>query len=402
MAIELAWYMSCDGDSAHIGQKYADHPPSYDTFTRIAQNAERSGFTTILVPTSQVSGHYGPQAPTWDSIVNAAVIGPATKTIKLLLAVRVGIIDPAICARMMASLDELTNGRILYNIVTGGAALSNYGEELDHDARYERTDEYLQILEGLWTQEKYSFEGNFYRLKDATVYPRPVQKPRIHYFMAGASDVAQDIAIRRAEYSVFWGESPEQVAERVEHMNGKCERAGRTRALKYVTRFQIFARETEAEAFEAAEEVMRRVDPDVLAHRGKVISSFDSKGTREQTGARARGDGGAEPLGGHGPDSLGLRRRHRGLVCAMRAEDHRDRAGRGGFADPLRLPPPWRVRERGRACDSARARDGKRAGPGPCGGRIVFISGRAGLRLVCRGCRPVRMGGKPGFLSFHR
>ena len=149
MAIELAWYMSCDGDSAYIGQMFAEHPPSYETFTRIAQNAERSGFTTILVPTSQVSGHYGPQAPTWDSMVNAAVIGPATKTIKLLLAVRVGIIDPAICARMMASLDELTGGRVLYNIVTGGGALASYGETLDHDTRYERTDEFLEILEGL-------------------------------------------------------------------------------------------------------------------------------------------------------------------------------------------------------------------------------------------------------------
>ncbi len=287
MAIELAWYMSCDGDSAHIGQKFADHPPSYDTFTRIAQNAERSGFTTILVPTSQVSGHYGPQAPTWDSIVNAAVIGPATSTIKLLLAVRVGIIDPAICARMMASLDELTGGRILYNVVTGGAALSSYGEELEHDTRYERTDEYLEILEGLWTQEKYSFEGKFYRLENATVYPRPVQKPRIPFFMAGSSEVAQGIAVRRAEYSVFWGQSPEQVAERVAHMNRKCAQAGRTRPLKYVTRFQIFARASEEEAFEAAEEVMSRVDPEVLAHRGKVISSFESLGTKEQQ-ARTR------------------------------------------------------------------------------------------------------------------
>ena len=287
MAIELAWYMSCDGDSAYIGQMFAEHPPSYETFTRIAQNAERSGFTTILVPTSQVSGHYGPQAPTWDSMVNAAVIGPATKTIKLLLAVRVGIIDPAICARMMASLDELTGGRVLYNIVTGGGALASYGETLDHDTRYERTDEFLEILEGLWTQEKYSFEGRFYNLEDATVYPRPVQKPRIPFFMAGASDIAQDIAIRRAEYSVFWGETPGQVAERVDYMNDKCERAGRTRPLKYVTRFQIFARETEEEAFEAAEEVMSRVDPEVLAHRGKVISSFESKGTKDQQ-ARTR------------------------------------------------------------------------------------------------------------------
>ena len=287
MAIELAWYMSCDGDSAYIGQKFAEHPPSYETFTRVAQNAERSGFTTILVPTSQVSGHYGPQAPTWDSMVNAAVIGPATETIKLLLAVRVGVIDPAICARMMASLDELTGGRILYNVVTGGAPLASYGETLDHDARYARTDEYLEILEGLWTRERFSFKGKFYRLEDATVYPRPVQKPRIPFYMAGASEVAQDIAIRRAEYSVFWGETPAQVAERVDYMNEQCARAGRMRPLRYVTRFQMFARKTEEEAFEAAEETMRRVDPEVLAHRGKVISSFESKGTKAQQ-ARAQ------------------------------------------------------------------------------------------------------------------
>ena len=78
MAIEFAWYMSCDGDSDHIGQKFADFPPSHETFIRIAVNAERSGFTTILVPTSQVSGHYGHQAPTWDSLINAAVIAPKT------------------------------------------------------------------------------------------------------------------------------------------------------------------------------------------------------------------------------------------------------------------------------------------------------------------------------------
>ena len=77
------------------------------------------------------------------------------------------------------------------------------------------------------------------------------------------------------------------MAERVRHMNDKCERAGRTRPLKYVTRFQIFARETESQAFEAAEEVMSRVDPEVLAHRGKVISSFESKGTKDQQ-ARTR------------------------------------------------------------------------------------------------------------------
>ncbi|MFP6890517.1 MAG: LLM class flavin-dependent oxidoreductase [Nitrospinota bacterium] len=280
MSVELAWYMSCDGDSAHIGQQFADNPPSFETFTRIARKAEKSGFTTILVPTSQVSGHYGFQAPTWDSIINAAVIAPATSTIKLLLAVRTGVIHPAICARMMASLDELSGGRILYNIVTGGAALSNYGDDLDHDTRYERTDEFLEVMEGLWTQDDFSFEGRFYQLKNASVYPKPVQKPKIPFFMAGISDIARDIAVRRGDYWVFWGETPEQVRERVESMEELLEGTGRR--LKYVTRFQIIARGTEEEAYEAAQEILSQADPEVLAHRGKVISAFDSLGTRDQ------------------------------------------------------------------------------------------------------------------------
>ena len=282
MAIEFAWYMSCDGDSDHLGQKFADFPPSHETFTRIAMNAEKSGFTTILVPTSQVSGHYGSTAPTWDSLINAAVIAPKTETIKLLLAVRVGIIDPAICARMFASLDELSGGRILYNVVTGGGALASYGEELEHDTRYERTEEFIKILDGLWKEDKFSFDGKFYRLKDASVYPRPVQKNGIPFYVAGSSEVAQDIAIRHGDYYVFWGQDPDQVSERVQHMEKKIKNSERTDRLKYVTRFQIYARETEKEAFDAAYEVLSQVDSDVQKHRGKMISSFESKGTKEQ------------------------------------------------------------------------------------------------------------------------
>jgi alkanesulfonate monooxygenase len=98
--------------------------------------------------------------------------------------------------------------------------------------------------------------------------------------MAGISDIARDIAVRRGDYWVFWGETPEQVRERVESMEEQLEGTGRR--LKYVTRFQIIARGTEEEAFEAAQEILSQVDPEVLAHRGKVISAFDSLGTRDQ------------------------------------------------------------------------------------------------------------------------
>ncbi len=198
--------------------------------------------------------------------MTAAVIIPATRTIKLLLALRTGIIEPAVAARVLASLDQLSSGRILYNVITGGKLQTAFSGELEHDDRYERTEEFMQILEGLWTHERFSFEGKHYRIKDAMVSPRPVQKPRIPFFLAGSSEVARGIAVRRAEYSVFWGQDPAQVAERVRDMEARLEGTGRR--LKYVTRFQIVARETEGEAYEAAQELLSQADPGVLAQRG--------------------------------------------------------------------------------------------------------------------------------------
>jgi alkanesulfonate monooxygenase len=262
----LAWYLSCDGDTTYLGQRSAHFPPSHETFTRIAQNAERSGFSTILIPTHQSSAHFLREAPTWDSLVNAAIIAPATSTIKLLLAVRVGIIEPAALARILASLDELSGGRILYNVVTGGKFQTAFSGEIEHDDRYARTEEYIQILEGLWTQDRFSFDGKYYKIEDAMVYPKPRQRPRIPFFLAGSSELACQIAVRRAEFSVFWGQNPEQVAERVRDMEKRL--VGTGRKLKYVTRFQIIARETDDEAYEAAQELLSRVDPEVLAQRG--------------------------------------------------------------------------------------------------------------------------------------
>lgn len=285
MPIELSWYLSCDGDGAHLGTRQPEIPPGAESFGAIARNAERAGFTTILVPTAQASAHYGPEAPTWDSVVNACVAVSATRAIKLLLAIRVGVMDPAICARTLASLDHLSGGRILYNIVTGGAPLAMYGEEVDHDERYRRTEEYIQILDGLWTQERFSFEGKFYHIENATLWPKPLQKPRIPFFLAGSSEIAREIALRRAEYSVFWGESPQQVGERVRYFEERL--AGTGKRLKYVTRFHMIARETEAEAHGAAEEMLSRIDPEVAALRRKVLAGYESQGTRDQQ-VRAR------------------------------------------------------------------------------------------------------------------
>ena len=166
------------------------------------------------------------------------------------------------------------------NVITGGSPLSMYGEEMDHDTRYRRMEEYLQVLEGLWTQEKFSFEGEFYRLKDATLYPKPLHNSHIPIFIAGSSEIACEITVRRGDYYVFWGENPEQCAERVQDMETRLNGTGRK--LGYVTRFHIVARETEEEAFEAAHEIVSQVDPELMTQRREAASRTESVGTRDQ------------------------------------------------------------------------------------------------------------------------
>ncbi len=215
MPIELGWYLSSDGDGAHIGTKSADSPPGQETFARVARNAEQWGFATLLIPTSQVSTHYSRQAPAWDSIITAAMIAAATRTINLLLAVRVGTVDPSVFARMTASLDQLSGGRIICNLVSSGGGVAIEEENLDAAKRALRTEEDLKVLDGLWTKDTFAFEGSFYRFKDMTVYPKPAQEPRIPICLAANTDAASEIAARCAEYALFWVNGPGQAAERV-------------------------------------------------------------------------------------------------------------------------------------------------------------------------------------------
>src|SRR5262249_30033427 len=153
----------------------------------------RVGFTTVLVPTGQVNNTFSQKAPWIDPIVSASALAPLTSTIKLLVAIRMGTIEPGVCARIGATLDLLSNGRFLLNVVTGGNALEMYGEQVDHDSRYRRTEEYITILKGLWTEESFSFAGEFYHFGDAICWPKPVQKPHPPIFCTGASEIACEV-----------------------------------------------------------------------------------------------------------------------------------------------------------------------------------------------------------------
>jgi alkanesulfonate monooxygenase len=278
MGLEFGWYVPNDGDGRYVGIPQPEIYPTLENLARVIQTAERVGFDTILVPTNQQNNTFSSSAPYIDSIVSAAALAPLTSSIKLLVAIRMGTIDPGVCARMGATLDLLSNGRFLINIVTGGNPLGMYGEQLDHDARYRRTDEYVQILKGLWTTERFSFEGEFYRFSDAICWPKPLQKPHPPIYFPGASEIARQIAAREADYYLMHGETLPLAAERVQDMERRLRETGR--CLRYGIRFQIVARETEAAALEAGQQLLSRIDPEVLKTRAAMYARTESVGQR--------------------------------------------------------------------------------------------------------------------------
>jgi alkanesulfonate monooxygenase len=278
MDLEFAWYAPIDGDGRFAGTTQPELYPSLERLTEVIQTAERVGFSTILVPTGSTNNTFSTSAPYHDSVVAAAALATVTRSIRLLVAIRMGTIEPAACARMGATLDQLSGGRFAINIVTGGAAQDMYGEQLDHDARYRRSEEYIKILKGLWTEDRFDFDGEFFHLKDAFCYPRPLQLPYPPIYCPGASEIARQIGARHGDYYLMHGEALATAAERVADMERRLVGSGR--ALRYGIRFQIIARPTEAEALEAGEFLLSRIDPAVLKAREALYARSESVGQR--------------------------------------------------------------------------------------------------------------------------
>jgi alkanesulfonate monooxygenase len=276
--LEFSWYIPNDGDGEHVGTWLPEIMPTLDNLTRVVQSAEAAGFDTVLVPTGQQNNTFSTEAPYIDSVVSASAMAAVSKRIKLLTAIRTGLMDPAVCARLCATLDLLSNGRFLINVVSGGAAIKMYGEELDHDARYRRTAEQIAILKGLWTQPSFSYEGEFYRLENAICFPKPVQQPHPPMYFAGSSEIARDIGAREADCMLIHGEAVEKAAAYAADVRQRAERYGRS--VRVGIRFQIIARETEAEAHEAAERLLSRVDPRIEQMRKELFAASEAIGQR--------------------------------------------------------------------------------------------------------------------------
>jgi alkanesulfonate monooxygenase len=199
------------------------------------------------------------------------------------VAVRPGLQTPSAAARMAATLDRFSDGRLLTNVVTGGdpVELKGDGLFLDHAARYEITAEFLRVWRRLMAGETVGHEGRHLRVEAGQLFYPPVQKPYPPLYFGGSSDAGIEVAAEQVDVYLTWGEPPADVAEKIE--KARLAAAARGRQLRFGIRLHVIVRETAAEAWNEAERLIAHVDDESVAKAQAVFARMDSVGQQRMS-----------------------------------------------------------------------------------------------------------------------
>ncbi len=281
--VEVSWFSAlCDDDYEFLGQPDPRLASSFEHCRNIVLAAEKGGFDNILLPSGYELGI--------DTVAFAGAIAPLVRSIRLLVALRVGEVWPPQLARQMATLDQILGGRLTINIISSDIP----GEVLPSAPRYQRTVEVMSILRQLLNGQGIDHQGEFYKLKLDPPRIRTVSGKAPPMYFGGLSDDAREAAAKAADVYLMWPDKMEAVAAIIADMKARAARHGRT--LKFGYRAHVIVRETESEARAAADRLISKLD----ARTGDAIraKSLDSQsvGVRRQAELRetAAEDGYAE------------------------------------------------------------------------------------------------------------
>ena len=279
--IRFFWFIPTHGDGSYLGSERQQRPAEYPYFKQVAQAVDQLGFEGVLLPTGQSCE---------DSWITATALANVTERLKYLVALRPGVVSPAFAARQTAALDRLSGGRLLLNVVVGGnpVELAGDGVFLSHDERYAQADEFLAIWRRLLGGETVDFDGAHYRLKGGRIDFPPVQAPHPPLWFGGSSDAGQAIAAEHTDVYLTWGEPVAAVGEKIERARAKA--AARGRKLRFGIRLHFIVRETEEEAWAAADRLISRISDDQIAAAqkrfGEQMDSVGQKRMAELHGGR--------------------------------------------------------------------------------------------------------------------
>ena len=249
--LEFGWFLPTSGDTTCYGDRDAFIPPSADLFDRVILAAEAAGFEYFLVPVA---------ATCWEAWISSAMAVAKTRRITALVAARPGYVSPVQLAKMGATFDRLSGGRLAVNLIAGQseAEAAAEGIVMAKEDRYALMEEDVSIMKALWTTKgPVDFEGRFHTLKGARISPQPARLPR--FYLGGGSMEAWEISAKHSDIHLFWGDTPERIAANMATIRGMAARHGREDTIGFGMRLQILCRETEAEAWDAAHELVRDV-----------------------------------------------------------------------------------------------------------------------------------------------
>ncbi len=244
-------------------------PASVEYLGQITRSAEQLGFEAALTPTGA-----------WceDAWLTTAMLSSVSERLKFLVAFRPGLLSPFLAAQMAGSFQNLSGGRLLLNVVTGGESREQrmFGDFLDKEERYARCDEFLTVVRALWGGGPVTFEGQHVHVEDAVLSQVPDPLPEIYF--GGSSPAAGQVAAKHADVYLTWGEPPEAVRQKVEWIRGLAAEQGRTP--RFGIRLHTIARDTSDEAWAEADRLLAQISEDEIRKVQDGLRQSESEGQR--------------------------------------------------------------------------------------------------------------------------
>ena len=282
--MNVFWFIPTHGDSRYLGTGEGARQLDHAYLKQVAQAADSLGYEGVLIPTGRSCE---------DPWVVAASLIPVTQRLKFLVAVRPGLHQPSLAARMAATFDRLSGGRLLINLVTGGdqTELEGDGVFLDHAQRYGQSAEFIRIWREILARshqgESFDYEGEHLSVRGARLLFPPLQRPHPPVYFGGSSEEAHELAAEQVETYLTWGEPPSEVAKKVADVRARAARHGRT--VRFGIRLHVVVRETEDEAWRAAEDLISRLDDATVVRAQAAFARMDSEGQRRMAALHAGG-----------------------------------------------------------------------------------------------------------------
>ncbi|MGP4086988.1 LLM class flavin-dependent oxidoreductase [Streptomyces sp. KR55] len=276
MSLTFHWFLPTNGDSRHVvGGGHGtpatafgrDRPPTVAYLTQIARAAESLGFVGALTPTGA-----------WceDAWLTTAMVSQNTEHLKFLVAFRPGFVSPTLAAQMASTFQRQTGGRLLLNVVTGGESQEQraYGDFLDKDARYRRTDEFLQVVRELWQGRTVDLKGEHLQVEGATLARLPDPVPEVYF--GGSSPIAGEVAARHVDVYLSWGEPPAAVAEKIAWIRALADKEGRS--IRFGIRLHVITRDTAEQAWAEARRLLDGFDTETVRSVQAGLARSESEG----------------------------------------------------------------------------------------------------------------------------